>query len=354
MLSDFVTENRNEIIERCRARVATRTAPKPTEVELSRGIPLFLDQLAETLRSKLVSGASVEAATKHGADLLHDGFTIAQVVHDYGDACQAITELAIERRTAISTEDFRALNFCLDEAIADAVTEYGRRSKIDAAAASTVRATEDHACVDHELRNLLGTATLAFDALLQGKVGISGSTGQVLGRSLMSLRNLVDRSLAMVRLNAGIEMRERIRIGEVVDEVVSGALLEARARGLQLFVETNDANAVVNVDRQILGTVVTNLLQNAFKYTLPKSRVLLRTSATVGRVTIEVEDECGGLPSGTVETLFMPFEQRGADRSGLGLGLTICVRGIETLDGKISVRDLPGKGCVFAVALPRG
>src|SRR5450432_1011473 len=107
MLSDFVTTNRAEIIARCRARVAARMAPRPTKVELEHGIPLFLDQLVATLSSKLTVGSTVGAtATKHGNEMLRGGFTIAQVVNDYADACQAISQLAIERHVTITTKEF--------------------------------------------------------------------------------------------------------------------------------------------------------------------------------------------------------------------------------------------------------
>ena len=106
---------------------------------------------------------------------------------------------------------------------------------------------------------------------------------------------------------------------------------------------------------RVLTAVVTNLLQNAFKFTRPGSSVTLRGSAAAQRVLIAVEDECGGLPEGTIDDLFRPFEQRSADRSGLGLGLglAMCRWGTEVNSGLISARNLPKHGCVFTVALPR-
>src|SRR5687768_5498680 len=200
MLSEFVTTNRAELIERCRARVALRMAPRPTERELENGIPLFLDQLALALRSKLGTDTSVHtSAGIHGGELLREGFTVAQVVNDYGDACQSITQLAIEKEAQISTEDFRALNYCLDEAIAGAVTEYGRQRELKVIAEGSERATQDLGYFGHELRNLLGTAMLAYDALKSGSVGITGATGATLGRSLIRLCALIDRSLSVVR-----------------------------------------------------------------------------------------------------------------------------------------------------------
>ena len=55
----------------------------------------------------------------------------------------------------------------------------------------------------------------------------------------------------------------------------------------------------------------------------------------------------------TPEALFLPFEQRGGDRTGLGLGLAISHRGVEASGGVLQVRDLPGTGCVFTVDLPK-
>jgi len=354
MLSQFVTEHRTEIIARCRARVAERMAPRPTELELQHGIPLFLDQLAAILRSRRSDGAAGTAvAAMHGGELLAAGFTVSQVVHDYGDVCQTITAMAIERQVPITTEEFKALNACLDDAIADSVTEFSRQREATLLAGGRARAAEDLGLFAHELRNLLATATLAYEAVRTGGVGVSGSTGAMLGRSLTSLRHLVHRSLAAVRLEVGVELPERVVVAELIEEIEVDSLLEARAKGLQLTIEAPDRTTVVVADRQILASVIANLVQNALKCTRPGSHVILRSSATGDRVRIEVEDECGGLPPGKIDTLFTPFEQRGADRSGLGLGLAICARGTRAIGGTLSVRDKPGTGCVFSVELCR-
>jgi signal transduction histidine kinase len=110
---------------------------------------------------------------------------------------------------------------------------------------------------------------------------------------------------------------------------------------------------VVEADRQVLTAVIINLLQNAFKFTRPATTVALRVDASIDRVRIEVEDECGGLASGDLNELFRPFEQRGVDRTGLGLGLAFSRWGVEQNNGRIYARNLTGKGCVFTVDLPR-
>jgi signal transduction histidine kinase len=354
MLDAFVTANRDTIIARAQARVATRSLPKPTEVELTNGIPVFLDQLVAALRLVESSGVIDHAelrktAGRHGHDLLRVGLTVAQVVRDYGDVCQAITELAVEQEAPIPPDEFRTLNLCLDDAIAEAVTEYGRQRE----GAIEAQGTERLGDLAHELRNHLNAAAMSFEMIRSGQVAPGGSTGAVLGRSLMGLRDLVDRSLAEVRLDAGVERNERISVAAFVEEVEIGALLQAHARGVHLAVTSVDRAVTIEGDRQILAAAVANLLQNAFKFTPKSGNVSFTTRATADRVLFEVEDECGGLPPGKPEDLFRAFEQRGSDRSGVGLGLSICAKAAKANAGELRVRDLPGKGCVFTIDLPR-
>jgi signal transduction histidine kinase len=355
MLSEFVRRNRDEIIARCRTRAAERTAHHPTRPELEHGIPLFLQALEHALANEPgpspLAGATT-AAGRHGRDLLRGGFSIAHVVYDYGDACQAITELAIERNAPIRTEEFRALNKFLDDAIAEAVTEYAHQHELDAVAEGARRSHEHLSSFAHGLHNLLGSAVLAFDAIRSGSVGVRGRTGDVLERTLVGLRDLVDRSLTEVRLTAGIPRREHIAVARFVDDVEISAVLSAHARSVRLTVTDVDPKLYVEADRQILASIISSLLQNAFKYTRPHSHVWLRTHATADRVLFEIEDQCGGVPGGMSEHLSESYHQQHEGRAGLAGGLAICVRGVTALHGAIRVHN-QNTGCVFTVDLPR-
>jgi signal transduction histidine kinase len=354
MLHEFIAVNREEIIRRCRAKVATRSVPPPTEVEIDHGVPVFLDQLQNALRlGETTSPEISRSALKHGHDLLLQGFTVSQVVHDYGDVCQAITELAVELNAPISTEDFRTLNRCLDDAIAGAVTEYGRERNQSGIDGESARGSERLGYFAHELRNLMNVALMAFEVLKTGNVGVAGSTGAVLHRSLMASHALIARSLAEVRLTHGVQNREQFLVSTLIDEIASDAKLEADARGIRLTVVPVEDGVVIEADRQVLASVVGNLLQNALKFTRPRTTVTLRVGASAERVLIEVQDECGGLPGGDVNDLFRPFEQRSADRTGIGLGLAFSRWGAEANGGRIYARNLPDRGCVFTVDLPR-
>jgi len=375
MLHEFLSRNRDELIARCRAKVARRPAPRPTDGELRYGVPLFLTQLIDALRAEETHGAGAartvsfalseiqppsrgsrdisRGAAQHGNELLRKEFTVDQVVHDYGDLCQSVTEMAVEQNATVTADEFRTLNKCLDDAIADAVTEFVRQRDQFIADESTRSTNERLGYFAHELRNLLHTAMLAMTAIKKGDVGLSGATGALLDRSLIGLRDLVDRALVEVRLTAGIpERRERMPVAQFIEEIQIAAALDATTRGVELVVSPVDKELVVDADRQILAGAVANLLQNALKFSRLRGRVSLKAYAAAGRMLIEVEDECGGLPTGKAEELFRPFEQLNAQRTGLGLGLTISRRGVEANGGKLTVRNIAGKGCVFTVDIP--
>lgn len=130
------------------------------------------------------------------------------------------------------------------------------------------------------------------------------------------------------------------------------ATIEAKHRDLQLSVDSGAYEMAVMGDHQILASVLANLVQNAVKFTRPHGHVTIRARATADRALIDVQDECGGLPPGKKEDLFRPFEQRGADQTGMGLGLSISLKGVRASGGEIHLRDLPGSGCLFTVDLP--
>jgi signal transduction histidine kinase len=362
MLHEFMSENRLELAARCRTKVASRLSPAPTATELEYGVPVLIDQMVLMLRAEQIGGKIEEPATlpvnigksaeQHGRELLRRGFTVGQVVHDYGDLCQALTELAHEKRELISVDEFHTFNRCLDGAIADAVGEFGRQREDVITEQGALTLNERLGSLAHELRNSLNTATLAFAAVKDGHVGVTGATGAVLGRSLDSLRDLIDRALADVRLSTGLQARRELTLLSVVlDEVGVAAQLEANARKLR-FTVSIEPGLSVTADRQMLSSALANLLQNAFKFTQPAGQISLTARRALGRVLIEVADQCGGLPPGRTEELFHPFEQRGGDRSGLGLGLSISRRGVEANGGTLQVRDVPGTGCVFTIDLP--
>jgi diguanylate cyclase (GGDEF)-like protein len=352
-LHTFLTVNREEILERSRSKLGAGVASARSGSTPDDGLPLFLDQLITVLDANsgdlLTAHARVSAsAVLHGGELLRRGLTVGQVVQDYGSLCQSVTEVASERHAAITAEEFRKFNQCLDEAIAQAVTAYEHERDPTVGGSNMTQL----GVLAHEMRNLLTTSILTFDVISKGSVGVNGTTGAMLRRSLHGMRVLIERTLAEVRLGAGIQSFERVAIAKVMEEIAVIATLQAREYGVVVSIESGALDVAVDGDRQILVAAVANLVQNACKFSPQGSRVSVSTRSTDGRVFIEVQDQCGGLPAGKAEALFLPFERHGANRTGLGLGLSIALKGVRAIGGQISVRDLPGRGCVFMIELP--
>ena len=371
-MHSFLSNNRDELIARCKAKVAQRPNRAATAQQLANGVPLFLGQLTDTLRAEgegnVAEGVRISGpaggdaaslsqigvgATAHGKDLLALGYTVEQLVHDYGDLCQAITDLAVERDAPFSVSQFRTLNRCLDNAIADAVTGFSAQRDVTLSLRHSADESERLGTLVHELRNHLQTAMLGFTALESGTVPISGSTGALVKRALASLSALLDRSLGEVRAKASAPgLTDPFSLAAFIAEAKDIASLCAAERGCAFQVPEVDPRLGIAGNRDHLLAALVNLLQNAFKFTHPHTEVALHTYCEGGRVFIDVKDNCGGLPPGFAAKMFKPFTQGSADRSGLGLGLSIARRTIEADGGSLTVRDVPGTGCVFTVSIP--
>lgn len=372
MMHSFLSNNREELEKRCRIKVGDRAGRSATEKQLKDGIPLFLDQLIRTLEieqtstpldSRRVSGPSGGttalsevsiSAAQHGKDLLDLGLTVDQVVHDYGDLCQAITDLAVERDAPFQVDEFRTLNRCLDNAISDAVTEFGYQRDIMRADADAVESNKRMGFFAHELRNLLGTATLAYTAVKAGNLSLSGSTGTILGRSLQALDKLISISIEDVRLIGKTSLiLDSFSLADFITEVHAAATLSLGRTECNFRTCQVDPTLAINGNRDLLMAAVANLLQNAFKFTQRHTEVLLTAYAAGDQIIIDVQDHCGGLGIGVAESMFLPFSQAGENRTGIGLGLTIAKQSVIANGGTLTVEDLPTVGCVFKISLPR-
>jgi diguanylate cyclase (GGDEF)-like protein len=227
MLHDFLKTNRTLLIDRCSGRVASRSPQKLAHPELAHGIPIFLDQVAKTLaveqcmpvvESEMVSSnpSGIESelgatATRHGRDLFEQGFSVEQVIRDYGDVCQAVTSLAIEFGTSISANEFRTFNRCLDDAIAGAVSEFSQLKDTQSTAADTT-----HVDAEGGIAELLQLETeLTESKIALADVTAALSTAQQHAREAQvralhdSLTGLPNRELFDDRLAHAIALADR-------------------------------------------------------------------------------------------------------------------------------------------------
>jgi signal transduction histidine kinase len=355
MLYRFLIQNREKILASTREKTNALADRRPVSEASEKGLPSFYDHLVSELRRE-ARGLPKRSERKHGPNstLLHGrelsrlGYTVSQVVHGYGVLCQAITEVAEKASAPISAGEFSTLNLCLDVAIAEAVTGFTKDASL-----ADVDSANRMGFLVHELRNALAAAIVAHSMVEKGVVGVGGSTNALLKRNLNRMRDILDRSFSEVRMHndKAVDLRG-VRLIDVVEEVEATASEDARVKGMTIAVEVA-ADLHVEADRNYLISALSNLVQNAVKYSKAGAAIRVRGLETEKSVVLEVEDRCGGLPKGKAAELFRPYVQKGADRSGLGLGLTISRQAVALNGGVLSVRDLPGKGCVFAIALPK-
>ena len=379
-LLDFLNLNATAILANTEAKSLQLAGAGPSSEQMRLGLPVFFDQLLGVLKQAppdpadsdidnagmikaayagdepaiaVAAGRPLEAevaksAGAYGNELHRLGYTLSHVVHGYGAICQSITELALAKRVAITTGEFRNLNQCLDMAIAGAVTSFQARR----AAGDAERETEHLGFLAHELRNSLSIVNVSLRLIKSGAVGFSGSTGQVLDRALKRIQELIDRSLTEVRLRVDPKVhKETASLFQLVDQIVVTAEVEVQAKEQRLLIDVDPA-IETDADQYLLFSAVSNLVQNAMKYTCSGGTIQIRGRLVEEHAIIEVEDQCGGLGSVKPTDLFKPYEQRHSNRDGLGLGLTIAHRAIELNDGRIDVEDLPGRGCIFRIRLP--
>jgi signal transduction histidine kinase len=379
-LVEFLRANEKEILASVNA-VSSALAGHRSPLEPPRlGLPTFFNQLVHVLelaagepapaavdREAMIKAANgsdepalagaagrpydVEVARSAGAfgkELQLRGYTLSHVVHAYGAICQSITETAIAKGAAITNVEFRELNRCLDTAIAGAVTMFHAES----AEGQNTRETEHLGSLAHELRNALSVVNTALGVIKNGSVGFGGSTGQVLDRALKRMQELIDRSLAEVRLRVDPKVhKEAVSFFQLIDQILVAAEVETRTPRPRLEIDI-DPDLRIDADHYLLFSAVSNLIQNAIKYTRPGGTVRIRGRAAGDQSVIEIEDECGGLASTKPEDLFKPFERHHRNRDGLGLGLTIAQRAVALHDGHIHVENMPGRGCIFRISLP--
>ncbi len=250
---------------------------------------------------------------------------------------------------SLANREFEMLNRVLDVAIAASVTEYQRQR----ANASADEELEHIGALAHELRNALSAAVMAFSVVKHGAVGTGSHASNTLERSLKRMGDLLDRALAEVRLRKdALPVMEPLRVAGVFDEIAAMVYGDTAAQRQSLEIDV-DPDLEIVTDRQYFTSAVSNLVQNGLKYTPNWGHIHLRARGLEDRFVVEVEDECGGLPVSVANTLFVPFVRGTARIPGTGLGLSIIARATHKLGGNVHARNLPGKGCIFTIELPR-
>jgi signal transduction histidine kinase len=323
--------------------------------QAAESVGVLLDDLAAALEDDVApESARSQGAREEAARLGHQRFQLgddlATVVADYDLLRVLLFEQVAEAGVTPTVDEARVICGHLVGAIGDAATRHAReRDQLVKA-----QSAKHLGFLAHELRNPLSSIGMAF-ALLQSKGLLPPDQPcvRVVERGLHSVTALIDDALINASLEGGGELQLRdIDVPELIVSLIEEALPQAQHKRVRLTwaCEVHDCYA----DYRYLRSALSNLIRNAVKFTRPDTVVRVAARTLGQGIVIEVEDACGGIAPQDIERLFDPFVQRGADRSGFGLGLAIAKQAMDAHQGSLRARSLPERGCVFTLELPTG
>jgi signal transduction histidine kinase len=347
-LHEFLAANRDRLLARVVEKLRERS-PGSSDEQLRDGLPEVIDQIVRMLRRAAGLDAGEpkvrEAGSHVGGRRQRDADDVSLVAFSIGAISDSMGELGKQADLSFHAGEYQVFNQCIDDGVAGAIEAYVGQERTQ----RDLQHSKRIGFLAHELRNALAGARIAYVNLKKGIFGINSKTGDVLGRSIDLMDRLVGQTLAAVRLEVGAPVqRQRIPLRAFLQRVDAGLRHE---RNVTTRWQVAD-DVVVEADESLLTSAAMNVIQNAYKFTHPGGAVTIRATTRDGDVSIEVEDECGGLPPGKEQEIFQPFVQQGDDRRGVGLGLPIAREAMEAQGGHVRVTDIPGKGCVFTLELP--
>jgi two-component system sensor histidine kinase KdpD len=211
--------------------------------------------------------------------------------------------------------------------------------------------------VSHDLRTPLAAITGAVSTIIEDGARLDAATRLELLESVREeadrLNRLVQNLLEMTRLESGaVQLR---REWHPVEEVIGAALAHfgKRLADRRITTRVPPDLPLVAIDDVLIGQVLINVIDNALKYTPPRSPITIIATATDRAVTIEVADRGPGLPPGEEDRVFEKFYRgASADGRGAGLGLAICQAIVVAHGGRMWAQNLPEGGVAFLFTLP--
>ncbi|WP_051293632.1 hypothetical protein [Pseudoduganella violaceinigra] len=355
MFYEFLSENRSWLLDRCKAYRIVRSQTS-TDDRTDEAIAFFLDKLIESLKVELatssthaddaIAGSTVgipthfdigTSATEHGKEMERLGFNVNDVVHSYGDMCHAIVERAIQQGLSFAVEEYRLLNRCLDNAVANAVSEFTYQHDSDLASLQADDESQRLGAIANELRNQLGTATLAVAAIKSRELTLGGTTGTILERSLQSLGRLVEDMLEYAEhKDSSSDLLELLSLREFMMQLLHTVEPVAASLSLKLTLSDVDPSLAIKGGHETLQAALAGLLQAAFQFSHAGEQIHMHAYANGKRILIDIV--CPSRPNDSLV-------QHPA--------LAVAGQLLNGLNGKLELRDGGLVPYTLSLALPR-
>ena len=211
----------------------------------------------------------------------------------------------------------------------------------------------------HELRTPLALVRGIGEAAVAERRTVS-EYEEAIGSMLEEVDRMTNLVNTLLRLSYGdagtIRLtRQSTDLGRLVREVASSLGILAEERNQKLTLDVTEPVSVL-ADRLVLREAVTNVLDNAIKYSCAGSTIVIRVQCVGDRALVAIADEGPGIPPEHRDRIFHRFfrvdEARSRDRGGAGLGLAIAKWAVDIHGGQITVQERPGGGSEFRIVLP--
>ena len=387
-LSAFIAKNKEPILQAWEdfARTITPPALNMDSTALRDHVSFILDTIivdletaqtpqeqADKSRGEAPQADAPSEAQTHAADRLAAGYTIHQLISEYRAMRASVLRLWAANSPAVmwsDAGDVTRFNEAVDQALAESVVRYSElvESTIHAQKLAEVelRQSNQHkddflAMLAHELRNPLAPISTAAQLLSVSPANetLVRQVSAIITRQISHLTDIVDDLLDVSRITRGlVELHtEPLDVKLIVTSAVEQAQALIEARHHDLVLRLGSTPAFVEGDKTRLVQVLSDLLNNAAKYTPPHGEIVLSLEAREGQAHLTVSDNGSGIAPGLLSHIFELFTQaeRTPDRTqgGLGLGLALVKNIIALHGGKVEAKSAGlGKGSVFTVTLP--
>ncbi len=312
----------------------------------------MLDQVYCTGERILFNGAPVRYRPGPGNEevVRHLDFIFAPIVDDTGAVAGIFCEGQDVTEALAARNAQQALQQELEQSAA-ALTEANRRQ------------SEFLATLAHELRNPLAPIRSALAAIRRsdGDVAVDARMRDVLDRQVAVMSRLIDDLIDIARITGGkLELRRQdTDLKQILEQAVETSLPLIQQRRHALRLDVPDTALPVNADPVRMSQVVSNLLNNAAKYTPEGGVITLSARAEGSEAIVEIADTGIGLHADALATVFQMFAQVSggtpAGQTGLGIGLALVKQLVDLHDGSvIAESDGIGFGARFRVSIPSG
>lgn len=258
----------------------------------------------------------------------------------------------ISAQNAQLARELKAANAELEDRVAVSTSQLSREQQ---------QKEELYEMILHDLKSPLGTMLSALQLLREEFPPEAASAHQALNAALnagVRQTELIENLLDVQRLRAdALPLNlESVDLGPILHTLVEQLKPRIQRKAIQLEASFAENLPSVRVDRYLISRVISNLLENAYKFTPPKGKITVATRIHSGVLHVTVADTGPGVPSPLRQVIFEKYRQlqvSGTEaQNGAGLGLTFCKMAVEAQGGEISVYASPSNGAQFEFILP--